>query len=472
MRDAFYGHYPLTADEQEHLRSHAVIVMDTNALLNLYRYSPLARAKFHDALVEVADRLWMPYQVGLEFHAQRVSRILEQLGIEKAFSKALDEIANSVDGKLGKFKKNAFIAVDGLVAKIVGAVNEVREELRSARAERHGAYGVSVNDDPILLQLATLYEGKVGVAYSDADLTEIYKDADSRYENRIPPGYEDRSKSGAEKYGDFVIWRQILDYAKVENKDVIFVTDDGKEDWWLIVKDDAIGKKVLGPRVELRREFREIAGGSFFIYSPEKFLEVYSATDDEVASEAVVEIREASNEARKLEAEFARKEQLLDRIAELEVERLEVQNQLDFAHDRLREITKILDEHEVMKRRYVHLESEYEEAREVQQEISSRLENFHHRLSDDNLDPAVVTSLRAQESVAKSDYFAAQHHAERVYRDLLHARDRIRNFDDASHDVVRVDYQAESKRIGHLSGRREALDAEIRNISSILAVLG
>lgn len=75
------------------------------------------------------------------------------------------------------------------------------------------------------------------------------------------------------KFGDYLVWCQILDYAKSANASaIVFVTDDGKDDWWWVVKSGA--PKTLGPRPELIDEAAKIAGISeFLMYKPSSFLE-------------------------------------------------------------------------------------------------------------------------------------------------------------------------------------------------------
>ena len=43
-----------------------------------------------------------------------------------------------------------------------------------------------------------------------------------RYEFSIPPGYLDRNgKIGTQIFGDLIIWKQMLDYAKKKKKDTL-----------------------------------------------------------------------------------------------------------------------------------------------------------------------------------------------------------------------------------------------------------
>lgn len=69
-------------------------------------------------------------------------------------------------------------------------------------------------------------------------------------------------------YGDFIVWRQIIDKALADKKDFIFVSDDLKEDWILEIH----GKKI-GPRKELLKEFYDkTEGKSILIYNQKQFL--------------------------------------------------------------------------------------------------------------------------------------------------------------------------------------------------------
>jgi hypothetical protein len=64
-----------------------------------------------------------------------------------------------------------------------------------------------------------------------------------------------------DKYGDLLIWKQMLKQAKETGKDVVFVSRDVKEDWWELDKD----KKPVRPRPELFREFREETGKNLIV---------------------------------------------------------------------------------------------------------------------------------------------------------------------------------------------------------------
>ncbi len=88
----------------------------------------------------------------------------------------------------------------------------------------------------------------------------MYADGKIRYENKIPPGFKDAEKASKgedsyyyfdglrfeRQYGDLILWKQLLLKASDENVDnIIFITDDSKEDWWYKINSN--GNKTIGP---------------------------------------------------------------------------------------------------------------------------------------------------------------------------------------------------------------------------------
>ena len=113
-----------------------------------------------------------------------------------------------------------------------------------------------------------MFDGKVGASYSDSELSQVYETARKRFSDKIPPGFKDSEKPEPVRFGDYVGWRQILDFAVKNKVSVILITDDAKEDWWR-----REGSHTFGPRPELIVEFRNCCSGLFYMYSSYRFLE-------------------------------------------------------------------------------------------------------------------------------------------------------------------------------------------------------
>ena len=76
-------------------------------------------------------------------------------------------------------------------------------------------------------------------------------------------------KKGTQIYGDLIIWKEILQYASNEKRDVVFICDDIKEDWYIC--DDK--KECFTPRHELLKEFHDTTGQFCWIYPLRNFID-------------------------------------------------------------------------------------------------------------------------------------------------------------------------------------------------------
>ncbi|MBU1107138.1 MAG: hypothetical protein KKB51_10755, partial [Candidatus Riflebacteria bacterium] len=86
-----------------------------------------------------------------------------------------------------------------------------------------------------------------------------------------------------------------LEHAKKEKlKDLIFITDDNKTDWWLQI--DCNGVKTIGIRPELIDEITRVAGvDRFYAYNTEGFLSYANELlDVRVTDDAIKEVRAVS----------------------------------------------------------------------------------------------------------------------------------------------------------------------------------
>jgi hypothetical protein len=72
-------------------------------------------------------------------------------------------------------------------------------------------------------------------------------------------------------FGDLIIWKQILEYAKSSLKPVILITDDVKSDWCYIEKSGS-DTKITRPREELIKEMHDFAKVDFWMYTQSQFI--------------------------------------------------------------------------------------------------------------------------------------------------------------------------------------------------------
>lgn len=67
MIELFKGYTNYSENEYKRIWESAVIVVDTNILLNFYRYSDDTKKEMFKILTNLKDRLWIPYQIAKEY---------------------------------------------------------------------------------------------------------------------------------------------------------------------------------------------------------------------------------------------------------------------------------------------------------------------------------------------------------------------------------------------------------------------
>jgi len=78
MREQFAAWYPPSTEERDRFITEGLVVPDANVLLDLYRMNSDAREDVLALLRRVSKLLWIPHQVGLEFHRNRFTVIHDQ----------------------------------------------------------------------------------------------------------------------------------------------------------------------------------------------------------------------------------------------------------------------------------------------------------------------------------------------------------------------------------------------------------
>ena len=82
MKNQFYEYYRLPDARVSEIWDNGILVLDTNVLLDLYRLGAKARSDLQKSIDYFKERIWIPYQVGLEFHRNR-EEVIEDLGKQK-----------------------------------------------------------------------------------------------------------------------------------------------------------------------------------------------------------------------------------------------------------------------------------------------------------------------------------------------------------------------------------------------------
>lgn len=278
MKNLFSWRLPLSDAEFSYLWENATFVFDANFLLDLYRVSQPTAQDILKTLKKIADRIWLPYQVAEEFLKRREAIIIaEAESFEKALSiitqwKSEQNKFNSLRSQLQQAGRIVAAEVEYLFdnqKNYFDAINEVEQEFREKISELARTHcSLEVDNDNILEEILLIFDSKVGKPYDEESLQKLHIEADKRYKKLQPPGFKDAEKKDEQKYGDFILWKQLLDFAKEKSLPIIFVTGEKKEDWWIKNKGE-----IVSPRIELRHEFQEYVGQLFWMYRTQRFLE-------------------------------------------------------------------------------------------------------------------------------------------------------------------------------------------------------
>jgi len=292
MRKTLPGYYRPTDEEFSELWENCLFVLDANVLLNLYCYSPETREELLGILGGISDRLWIPHQAALEYHQRHLGVIEQQTAaydeIQKVLDKAWKKLASDLRSLLRR-GRHPLVELDPLLERVKSVFTETKEELKKTKQE-HPDW---LDHDPIKDAITTLFEGKVGSPYPPERINEIYREGKTRYERKMPPGYQDADKGGVRQYGDLVLWFQVIDKATETKKPIILITDERKNDWWLDFKG-----KTIGPRPELVEEMATEAGVSFYMYAADPFMEyARKYLGAEVKQDAIDEIKDVRRHA-------------------------------------------------------------------------------------------------------------------------------------------------------------------------------
>jgi predicted nucleic-acid-binding protein len=292
MRDLFPGHFPLSEDEFGKLWADATIVVDANILLRFYRYKQETADDILKVLEKLKDRLWIPFQVGLEYNKNRLSKMKEAANSYRHLIKTYKDCLQSAKNQLEGVKDFGIHPAINLEERL-HHINQYLEDKLSEIDKEYDARPTGEMHNRLHVRIGELYFGKVGHDHDSGELQSLYSEGEERYKREIPPGYADGKKKKQanaperEVYGDYIIWQSIIDYANKTRSPVIFVTEDAKEDWWL-----REGGRTIGPRPELRQEFRAKSGLDIYIYRIETFLEhAKTRLGAEVSAASVEEVK-------------------------------------------------------------------------------------------------------------------------------------------------------------------------------------
>lgn len=291
MREPKHIIYKLTDVQESKLWNDAIFVFDSSALLDFYFLPIKTRIKVWKLFsVKLKNRLWIPSHVDFEYSKNRLKVIKKPISEKysplkdtnlKSISKSLKEIEvkiNDLQNRTKNEDKHPHISqkhIKKYLSKLEAFKTQTKKfeniTLLEIKKREDGINQLPESDD-VEQAISTYF--KVGRYYSYNELLEISKEGKHRYEYKIPPGYEDLfddKKKGLQIFGDLIIWKQVLEYAKKVKKPIIFICNDLKADWCYL-EEYSTEKRIESPREELIKEFYDTSSERFWMYNQVQFL--------------------------------------------------------------------------------------------------------------------------------------------------------------------------------------------------------
>ncbi|MFD3704554.1 PIN-like domain-containing protein [Nocardia sp. NPDC058658] len=270
--------------------SNATVVFDTNVFNNMYRFTRSSREAYVKLFVSVKDRLFVPHQVVTELYRSRVGAISGRAHDIAQREKDIDEAKSGLLETFRRLHERLGIpqADHSEFTNTINAV--IREEIDRLKLglDELGP-AVRPEDDYILGSILDVIDGRIGPQFSDSDWDKHVNEGNRRVGRNEAPGFKDKSKKNLKPIdvsdtmqlrelaaGDYLIWRQMIDYAKNSNSDIVFVSDDKKEDWWHFQN-----KQPVHGRMELLLEFEAESGCKITFVDSTQFAQSFPDLDDE-----------------------------------------------------------------------------------------------------------------------------------------------------------------------------------------------
>lgn len=218
-----------------------IIIPDTNVLLNLYRYSPEFSEFGIQCLQKIAPFLYLPATVRLEFGKHCRAAFSDMEARINNASKDTEKQVRIARGKIlsscAPLERLQFPDVDelrntleSLLDKLACVAKDFFEERKSLELISH-YWGGTDKVAELVKQIEV--SNHILTPPTQEEIFSWCEEGQRRYKKEIPPGFKDaKDKDGVRKYGDLIIWKEMLKFALTQSKNIIFITDDVKADWW------------------------------------------------------------------------------------------------------------------------------------------------------------------------------------------------------------------------------------------------
>lgn len=215
------------------------IVLDTNIYLDIYRSSSEYAEFCLNCLEKIKEMIVVTSTIDIEFnkHNKTLFNGIQNkyVNLRLEAHSHLEKAWNNISKIFFDLEKNRYCGSDNFYCEMEGLFDEARMLLdnlfdeNKVKAQLDGYFS---KVDHVMDMFNTIKQTMKMVEFSYKELYQLSQEAEKRFKNETPPGFKDNKKIGLSKYGDFLIWNEIMKYAKDNHTNILFVTNDKKSDWW------------------------------------------------------------------------------------------------------------------------------------------------------------------------------------------------------------------------------------------------
>ena len=274
--------------------SENLLVLDTNYLLDIIQLPTTVSKKYIEALEKVKENIYIPYLVALEFNFKKSSLKKGKIKKIRKYKNEIEQSVVNINKKINEIdlvdKEEKEIFTNELLTMTEDYLAELKKVIDSKVSSM-----ITEEENELYERLISVIENKVGNKYSQEWIDEIEKEGEERYKQNIPPGFNDSSKEDeidslrmygdikyCRKYGDLIIWKDIIEYSKESTKmgkKVVFITNDGKakQKRDLLYKVDDL---TVGPNIHLMNELYMESNKELHILNNLRFVQLVNDLSD------------------------------------------------------------------------------------------------------------------------------------------------------------------------------------------------
>lgn len=222
------------------------IFLDTNVLLLFYKLSNKAKVNFISFLKQNKDKIFITEHIKDEFLKSRLKVIDEgYLKASCSVPRELKKQSNLITNFINQ-NKSILEDYDGIYLEledIVRTLDTVHCKL-SIEIDKDIKRNKDIKYNDILLEEYSKIKIINNMTETELEFLKEKYTSLKKQTSTVFPGMMDRKKNNENEDGDFIIFHEMMKYMKEHNTNIVFLTNDKKEDWFEIDESKKINPQI------------------------------------------------------------------------------------------------------------------------------------------------------------------------------------------------------------------------------------